>query len=60
MLRLLLSFIFFGLLFYAIWLYAPEQFAVMVSWAAKGFDWLHGVIEQLSGRLDHPAPSRPV
>ncbi len=55
MIRLLLSFIFFGLLFYAIFLYAPDTFAVLVSWAAKGFEWLHSLIEQISGRIEHPA-----
>ncbi len=59
LLRLLLSFIFFGLLFYAIWLYAPDTFQLLTSWAAKALDWLNGLVEQLTGLVKHKTPPPP-
>jgi len=40
MIRSLFSFIFFGLVFYGIWLYFPDTFAVLVTWVAKLFAML--------------------
>lgn len=50
--RFILGFIFFGLLFYGIHLYFPEFFATLVSWAAKVFEIIRGVTDQIFG----PAP----
>ena len=61
--KLIIGFVFFGLLFYSIWFYYPETFQVMVSWAAKVFDFIRGAIEQLTGKsttpTTPPAPAAP-
>ncbi len=36
--RLILGFIFFGLFYYGLYLYAPSTFETLVSWAAAIFD----------------------
>ena len=51
--RFILSFIFFGLLFYAIWLYFPEAFQTLVSWVAKLFDLIKSFIETIIEKLSH-------
>lgn len=60
--RLILGFIFFGLLFYAIWLFFPDTFAVLVSWAAKVFNFFEELWNSLFGTsLSPPShPPRPV
>jgi hypothetical protein len=51
--RFILSFIFFGLLFYAIWLYFPEAFQTLVSWVAKLFDLIKSFIETIIEKFSH-------
>lgn len=46
--RFIMSFIVFGLIFYALYLYAPNLFATLVSWAAAIFDFVHGIFNKLS------------
>lgn len=46
--RLILGFIFFGLLYYGLYLYAPGVFETLVSWAAAIFDFVHGIFGKLS------------
>lgn len=54
--RFLIEFIVFGILFYAIYLYMPEVFQVMVSAAAKLFDMVRDALNTVMGRLqEHPA-----
>lgn len=56
--RLILGFIFFGLLFYAIYLYFPEAFHTLQDWAAKIFGFFQNLFQDVSQRFsDHPAPS---
>lgn len=58
--RLILGFIFFGLLFYAIWLYSPETFQILVSWAAKIFDFFSDLYHRTFGHGNAtPAPDSP-
>lgn len=38
--RFILNFIFFGILFYLIYLYFPDAFHTLVSWVAKVFDFI--------------------
>lgn len=58
--RLILGFIFFGLLFYSIWFYYPDTFQILVSWAAKVFDFIRNAIGQLTGKpTTPPAPATP-
>lgn len=51
MIRFIFNFIFFGVLFYAIWIFFPDAFTTLVSWAqsiysflvdigAKIFEWI--------------------
>ena len=56
--RLILGFIFFGLLFYAIWLFFPDAFAVLVSWAAKFFNFFEELWNSTFGSSLSP-PSHP-
>ena len=46
--RLILSFIFFGLLFYGLHLYTPSLFETLVSWAAAIFDFAQGLFSKVS------------
>ena len=38
MIRFIFNFIFFGVLFYAIWLFFPDAFNTLASWAAKVYE----------------------
>jgi hypothetical protein len=57
--RFIFWFIFFGILFYAIWFYSPETFKTMVSWAAKAFTYIKDWVEQLTGKSTTPTPPQP-
>lgn len=50
--RLILNFIFFGLFFYAIHLYAPSVFQTLVSWAAVIFDSIEGLFTKVSSQTN--------
>lgn len=56
MLRFILGFIFFGLLFYALYLYAPDTFHALVNWASDIFDYLKSLFEKYSGKSSTPTP----
>lgn len=64
--RFILSFIFFGLLFYVISIYFPETFQTLVSWAAKVYNFLFnlisGIIDKINSMSSTPvhAPEHPV
>ncbi len=63
--RFIFYFIFFGLLFYIIWMYFPETFHTLVSWAAKVYDFLHNlvasIVEKINSTTASPkAPEHPV
>ncbi len=45
--RFILHFIFYGLLFYAIYLFFPEAFTKLVSWAGDAFNFIKSAVEQL-------------
>lgn len=58
--RFIIGFIFFGLLFYAIWFYFPEAFQTLVSWVAKIFDFIREVVETISTWISGAtSPKRP-
>jgi hypothetical protein len=48
--RFIFYFVFFGLLFYIIWMYFPEAFQTLVSWAAKLYNFLYNLV---MGIVDH-------
>ena len=58
--RFIIGFIFFGLLFYGIWLYFPEAFQTLVSWAAKVFDFFRELFEKISGSHPTTPPTTPL
>lgn len=53
--RFILEFIIFGLIFYALYLYAPDLFATLVSWAQAIFDYVHN----LFSHMKESAPNKP-
>lgn len=59
MIRFIINFILFGLLFYALWLFAPDFFAKLTEWAGALFHYIQELVNNFSGRLrtDHPAPT---
>lgn len=50
--RFLLYFIFFGLLFYVIWMYFPEAFQTLVSWAAKVYTFIHDIVVAIVDKIN--------
>ena len=55
MLRFIFSFIFFGLLFYAMYVYTPDAFHVLQTTAAKIFEFFTNLVHQFM-----PAHAAPV
>lgn len=49
--RFILNFIFYGILFYAIYLAFPEAFMKLVSWANTIYEFLRDIFVQLWARL---------
>lgn len=49
--RFILNFIFFGFLYYVIYLFFPDAFHTLVSWANTSFDYLRELFLQLSGKI---------
>jgi hypothetical protein len=46
--RFLLNFIFFGLLFYGIFLFFPDAFKWLTSWAQSFYSLFQGVFHQIA------------
>lgn len=57
--RFVIGFIFFALLFYAIYIYFPDTFQTMVSWDAKIFDFLRDLVNRVTGHPATPPPASP-
>ncbi len=51
MLRFILNFFLFGILFYLIYLFFPEAFQTLVSWAHQVYEFFRDVFAQLSERF---------
>lgn len=51
--RFILNFFFFGLLFYLIWLFFPEAFNTLVSWANYVVNFFKDLITGISERVQH-------
>lgn len=56
--RFILGFIFFGILFYAIWYFFPETFSTLASWAGNVFDFIKDFVNEIVDRF-HSTPSTP-
>jgi hypothetical protein len=50
--RFILGFIFFGLLFYGIWLYFPEAFDTLVRWASNTFAFFQELFQKATGKIE--------
>lgn len=58
--RFIFGFIFFGLLFYAIWLYFPEAFATLFTWAQDVFNFFKDLVVGITDKFNHAeAPQNP-
>lgn len=58
--RFIFSFIFFGLLFYIIWLYFPEAFQTLVSWAASVYNFFYHLVVEIVNKINSAsAPKVP-
>jgi hypothetical protein len=51
MLRFILNFFLFGILFYVIYLFFPDAFNTLVSWAQQSYEFLKDVFMQISAKL---------
>lgn len=52
MLRFIFNFILFGIIFYLIYLFFPEAFTTLVSWANKTVDFFKDVFVTLSAKYN--------
>lgn len=55
--RFILNFIFFGLLFYLIYLFFPDAFNTLVSWANNTYDFLRDIVLKISEKFKGESPS---
>lgn len=53
--RFMIGFIFFGLLFYTLSIYAPDTFQMLVSWAAKTVDFIREQFARFSSGTGSPS-----
>lgn len=51
MLRFILNFFLFGILFYLIYLFFPDAFQTLVSWAHQVYEFFREVFAQISERF---------
>lgn len=57
--RFILNFFFFGFIFYLIYLYFPEAFHTLATWAQAAFDFLRDAFNSISDRVGHGQVSSP-
>lgn len=50
--RFIFNFIFFGLLFYGLYLFLPEVFTWLSSWAEGFYSFVQSIYEQLTAHHD--------
>ena len=51
--RFIFNFIFFGILFYIIYLFFPDAFQTLVSWVSQIYTFLRDLIMQLVNKVEH-------
>lgn len=49
--RFILNFIFFGILFYLIYLFFPDAFKTLVSWANQAYEYFRDLFSEMSGKV---------
>lgn len=60
--KFILNFIFFGILFYIIWLYFPDAFKTLVDWASNTVAFFKGLIQTALEKVNEthiPPPTPP-
>lgn len=57
--RFILNFIFFGVLFYLIWLFFPDAFKTLVSWADQIVAFFKEVFNSFYDKVYHHTPTSP-
>lgn len=57
--RFLLNFFFYGLLFYLIWMFFPDTFMTLVSWANHVVAFLRDLIMGITEKVQHQLPPAP-
>lgn len=59
MIRFLFNFILFGLLFYALWVFFPDAFNKLTSWAAGLFTYISDFVERVTHDLNKKPETVP-
>ncbi len=57
--RFILNFIFFALLFYAIYFFFPDAFQTMVTWVRDTFAFIKAGIEEIVQKYHGTPPPKP-
>lgn len=57
--RFITYFILYGILFYAIWFFFPDQFAKLVNFTGEVFQFLRGIIAQIIEKLGNTSGTAP-
>lgn len=57
--RFILNFFFFGILFYLIWMFFPDAFKTLVSWADQVVAFFKGLIQTASDKVHNTDTSTP-
>jgi hypothetical protein len=57
--RFIFNFFFFGILFYLIWMFFPDAFLTLVSWADHVVAFFRDLIMGVADKVQHAKPSTP-
>lgn len=57
--RFLINFFIFGFIFFLIYLFFPEAFATLVSWAQRVYDFFHDIVMRIQERWNTTTPKSP-
>ena len=49
--RFIFNFILFGIIFYLLYVFFPDAFSTLVSWANKTFEFLRDVFMQIAAKI---------
>ncbi len=56
--RLIIGFFVYGFIFYLLWMFYPEVFQTLVSWAAHVYDFFHQIVQSVMEKLSStPKPA---
>ena len=57
--RFILNFIFFGLLFYLIYLFFPDAFNTLLSWVQQIYEFFRDLFSNVSKKVQREDDTRP-